>query len=89
MAFFTRFTNGWQVAKSSFKVLSAHKALIVFPILAGASLSLIIASYYTSLHAHVGWVPNDVHVPAGWFWFLLAFGFYIAGYFITTFFNIH
>ncbi len=87
MAFFTRFSNGWMVAKTSMKVLNAHKELIVFPVLSGLSMLLIMGSFATALLAGAGWDPDRLQLGnAGVY--LIVFLFYIVNYFVIVFFNM-
>ena len=55
MAFSDRFSNGWKLAMSSFKILKANEKLIVFPILSTISLMLVIGSFFVFLLAGSGW----------------------------------
>jgi hypothetical protein len=87
MSFSTRFSNGWTVAKTSMKVLSAHKELIVFPILSGLSLLLVIGSFVIALLAGAGWDASGLQI-GNFGGYLVIFLFYIINYFIVVFFNM-
>ena len=87
MSFSTRFSNGWTVAKTSMKVLKAHKELIVFPILSALSLLLVMGSFVTMLLAGAGWDPSVLQI-GNFGAYLVIFLFYIVNYFIVVFFNM-
>src|SRR6186713_715560 len=59
MNFFTRLSNGWNIALNSFAVLKENRQLILFPILSGISMVLVISSFVVVLFAAAGW---DVEV---------------------------
>jgi len=87
MNFFTRLNNGWEIAKTSFKVLNAHKELIVFPILSGISVLFIIGSFFIAVGARSGWDIDNMNVSRGMV-YLVVFAFYIINYFVVVFFNM-
>ena len=60
MGFFDRVSNGWEIAKSSYKVLLANKQLILFPVLSGLSMLLIIGSFATALLGRYGWEADNI-----------------------------
>jgi len=55
MNFFTRLSNGWNLAMNSFAVLKANRQLILFPILSGISMVLVISSFVVVALASAGW----------------------------------
>ncbi|GAA4323426.1 DUF6159 family protein [Flaviaesturariibacter amylovorans] len=96
MGFFDRLSNGWNITMSSFKVLRANKQLIVFPVLSGAALVLIMASFGLAILAAFGF---DVEFLESEFFgaessgsmvlnYGLIFCFYVVNYFVITFFNM-
>ncbi len=88
MGFFTRLNNGWEIAKTSMKVLNANKQLIIFPILSGLSMVMVIASFLIFLVNKEGWT-NYINNHAGdKLMYLVLFLFYIINYFIVVFFNM-
>jgi uncharacterized protein DUF6159 len=87
MNFFDRLSNGWTLAKSSFKILRENKQLIVFPFLSGISLMLVIGSFFVITLANVGWEPGNLEVSSTGY-YLILFLFYLVNYFIVVFFNM-
>ena len=85
----SRLSNGWKISMNSFKVLKANKQLIIFPILSGASIVILMASFIfvtvfsTSLLSR--WFDSDNSPFLGYF---ILFCFYIINYFIAAFFNV-
>lgn len=88
MSIFDRFSNGWTIAKTSFKVLRANKQLIVFPLLSGISLMLILGSFITVILANAGWHISNLDVENKAAGYGLLFIFYVVNYFIVVFFNM-
>ena len=52
MSFFSRLSNGWTLSMDSFKVLKQNKQLILFPILSGASMIVLTASFVIAANKH-------------------------------------
>jgi hypothetical protein len=73
MAIFTSLTNGWQVARASFRMLKAHTQLLLFPVLSGLVVGIIAWSF----------LSRTATVNYGVLFFL-----YIVAYFTTVFFNM-
>jgi hypothetical protein len=88
MSFFDRLSNGWKIARNSFKVLQANKQLIIFPFLSGISLVLVIASFFTGILANAGWDFDRMEEMSTFSIYFTMFLFYIANYFIIVFFNM-
>ncbi len=89
MGFFTRLSNGWEIAMTSMKVLNANKQLIIFPILSGISLLLVIGSFVVPFLAIHGWDVKAVDINGNRaVMYLWTFVFYIVNYFIVVFFNM-
>lgn len=88
MNIFTRMSNGWAIAKNSFKVLQANKQLIVFPILSGLSLLLVTASFITAALAKTGWDFSSIGQYSKAVQYGLLFLFYFVNYFVVVFFNV-
>jgi hypothetical protein len=93
MNFFTRLSNGWELTKSSFKVLRENKELIVFPILSGISLILITGSFIVAFLAAYGWDIDNVSAGDNGSGNMvmnvaLTFCFYLINYFVVIFFNM-
>jgi hypothetical protein len=88
MSLITRFSNGWTIAKNSFKVLRENRQLIVFPILSGISMILILASFFTVALGFAGWNADNIQDPGTIAGYVILFAFYIINYFIIVFFNM-
>jgi len=89
MNFFTRLSNGWNIALNSFAVLKENRQLILFPILSGISMVLVISSFVVVLFAAAGW---DVEVvretnTGTVLNYVFVFLYYLVNYFIIVFFN--
>jgi len=88
MSFFTRLSNGWDIFKTSFRILKENKSLIIFPILSGCALIVVVASFVTGVFAFSGWDIDNVSTHANAWYYLLVFVFYLVNYFIIVFFNV-
>lgn len=88
MDFFSRLSNGWQIARTSLKVLNAHKELIMFPILSGMSMAAVIASFTLVYAGRFGWHFDALFELNRAQQYLVVFVFYIVNYFIVVFFNM-
>jgi len=90
MNFFTRLSNGWNLAMNSFTVLKENRQLIIFPILSGISMLLVIGSFFVAVFAAAGWdfdnlrdtdTQNVVN-------YVILFLYYLVNYFVIVFFNM-
>ena len=88
MSFYQRLSNGWDIAETSFKVLKAHKVLIIFPILSCLSMLLVIASFFTAVMSGLGWDFRLLQSESRFQIYALLFCFYIVNYFVIVFFNM-
>jgi len=88
MGFFDRLSNGWKISMNSFKILSANKQLIIFPILSGIALLLLIGSFFTAIYAASGWNFDNLNGTSPVVNYLVMFLFYVINYFIIVFFNM-
>ncbi len=89
MRFVDRISNGWAIAKTSFRVLNANKQLIIFPILSGLSMILILGSFFVAIFASAGWhLDNLRDTENKSVYYVLLFLFYVVNYFIVVFFNM-
>src|SRR4051794_6165871 len=89
MNFFTRLSNGWNIALNSFTVLKENRQLILFPILSGISMVLVISSFVVVLFAAAGWdaeVVRDRNTGSV-LNYVFLFLYYLVNYFIIVFFN--
>jgi Family of unknown function (DUF6159) len=89
MNFFTRLSNGWNIALNSFAVLKENRQLIIFPILSGISMILVIGSFVTVYLAAAGWdleaVRYQQQSTVANYSFLFLY--YVVNYFVIVFFN--
>jgi hypothetical protein len=88
MNLMTRFSNGWTIAINSFKVLKENRQLVIFPILSGASIIFVLASFCVAFIGYSGWDLDQVSEPGKMMSYALLFLFYIVNYFIIVFFNM-
>ena len=87
MNFFTRLSNGWQIALNSFAVLKENRQLILFPILSGISMILVISSFAVALFAASGWDTDNLRQYGTVANYLVLFVYYVVNYFVIVFFN--
>ncbi len=87
MNFFTRLSNGWNIALNSFKVLKENRQLILFPLLSGLSMILVIGSFSTAVFALSGWDTDTVREQSRGTSYLITFAYYLVNYFVIVFFN--
>jgi hypothetical protein len=91
MSFFTRLSNGWNLATVSFSTINRNRSLLLFPVFSGASLLLVMASFFGGGYFLFGEEiaalldRNDRQGD------LLAYGlifiYYLINFFIIVFFN--
>jgi len=81
--------TSWQIAKQCWRVLLLDKELLIFPLLSGAALLLVMASFLAPLWGSgllraVADNPETAHEPI-----VLAvyFSYYLVSYFVIIFFN--
>src|SRR5882757_544917 len=88
MNFFTRLSNGWNLAMNSFAVLKENRQLILFPILSGISMILVISSFVVVALASAGWDIEGIDTDRGNVLnYVFVFLYYLVNYFIIVFFN--
>ncbi|HEY4209154.1 MAG TPA: DUF6159 family protein [Puia sp.] len=90
MNFFTRLSNGWNLAMNSFTVLKENRQLIIFPILSGISMLLVISSFLVAAFAAAGWNfesfrDTDTQNVMN---YIILFFYYLVNYFVIVFFNM-
>ncbi|HVX49132.1 MAG TPA: DUF6159 family protein [Chitinophagaceae bacterium] len=88
MSIFDRFSNGWTIAQTSFKVLKANKQLLIFPILSGLSVTFILGSFLVVLLSGANWKFGNLDIHRNAAGYALLFVFYVVNYFIVIFFNM-
>ncbi|HNI54645.1 MAG TPA: DUF6159 family protein [Chitinophagales bacterium] len=85
---FDRMGNGWKISMAGFSVIRKNKQLLVFPILSGAVMLLIIATFiFAMLGSDFGQVQHllDNGNPMRYF---ILFVYYLISYFVVVFFNM-
>ena len=87
MNFFTRLSNGWQMALNSFAVLKANRQLIIFPILSAIAMMLVIGSFVVAMFASAGWDAAGIRDQSSVMNYVILFLYYLVNYFIVVFFN--
>jgi hypothetical protein len=87
MNFFTRLSNGWQLALNSFAVLKANRQLIIFPILSAIAMLLAISSFVLAMFASAGWDAELLKEQSTVANYAILFLYYLVNYFIVVFFN--
>lgn len=88
MNFFDKLSNGWKIAKCSFKVLREKKDLLIFPTLSGIAILLIVASFATAVGTNIDWDTDNLREYNSPVYYLVLFVFYVVNYFVVVFFNM-
>ncbi len=81
-----RIGTGWQLTKTSFRILRQDKELLVFPLISGLILILLLATFVGGMFLAVGF---DAAFGGAWTWLtiVLTILFYIVSFFLSFFFN--
>jgi hypothetical protein len=87
MNFFTRLSNGWQLALNSFAVLKANRQLIILPVLSAIAMLLVISSFVAAMFASTGWDAESVRQQSAVANYTILFLYYLVNYFVVVFFN--
>ncbi|MCH7813453.1 MAG: hypothetical protein IID40_05470 [Planctomycetes bacterium] len=87
--FFQRISNGWALAKQSFRVLMLDKELLLFPLFSGIACLAVIASFALPLLGSewVQTIGDEQGAPGDPLAYLVLFLFYFCNYFVIVFFN--
>ncbi len=88
MSFFDRLGNGWKMGMASLKVIQKNKQLVLFPIISGAFLVLVVASFLGLIYANFGLEFDNVVRDSSIADYAITFLFYLVCYFIIVFFNV-
>ena len=94
MRLFDRLSKGWALGKTSLKTIQENPALMLFPVISGASLILVSLSFFGGGYFLFGEkiLPiADNNTPLSSLdivSYLMLFLFYIANYFVIVFFNV-
>jgi hypothetical protein len=87
---FARMSNGFDLARSTWRVLLKDKHLLVFPAVSGILFVIVLASFAVPLATLVDWNKFEQQADAGkvpvWWWGVV-FAFYFCTYFVTIFCN--
>src|SRR4051794_29142765 len=85
---FDRMSNGFDLARSTWRVLLKDKHLLVFPAVSGILFVIVLASFAVPLATLVDWNQVQQQANAGkvpiW-WYAVVFAFYFCTYFVTIF----
>jgi hypothetical protein len=86
---FQRLSNGWELAKQSWRVLMLDKELLLFPLFSGISCLLVLASFAVPLWGtgYAETVLNEEAPTENVVAWILLFCFYAVNYFVIVFFN--
>jgi hypothetical protein len=86
---FERISNGWELAKQSWRVLMLDKEMLVFPLLSGIACALVLASFIIPLAGseYVGAIQEEQTAPEDPLAYVILFAFYFCNYFVIVFFN--
>ncbi len=91
MSFMERVSNGWSLAKASFKVLRLDPELLVFPIVSAFTCLIVLASFLVPLFGmgidNLEVLRDDKTTAADIIAYALLFLFYFINYFVIIFFN--
>lgn len=87
---FERISNGWALAKQSWRVLMLDKEMLVFPLLSGIACLIVLASFGVPILMGMDQIEQMAEQNEGLGQVLLwgvLFLFYFANYFVIVFFN--
>ncbi len=86
---FAALSNGWELAKESYRVLMLDKELLVFPLLSGIACLLVLGSFGLPLvsSGYIQTLMEDETAYENPLVYIIVFAFYFVNYFVITFFN--
>ena len=90
MKFFTRLSNGWQLANLSFATINKNRSLLLFPLFSAVALVLVLASFFGGTFYFVGdeiEALMDDEQYGGLLGYGLIFLYYLINFFVIVFFN--
>lgn len=90
MGIFKKFSNGWQLAKSSLSIIQENKDLLVFPVFSSISLILILSTFLGGGYLLIGDQLEEIFAneeQSNMVGYLMIFIYYLINFFIVTFFN--
>jgi hypothetical protein len=90
MRFFTRLSNGWQLANLSFATINKNRSLLLFPLFSAISLVLVLATFFGGTFYFVGdeieaLMDNEQY--GNLLGYGLIFLYYLVNFFVIVFFN--
>lgn len=90
MNFFTRLSNGWQLANLSFATINKNRSLLLFPVFSSVALILVLATFFGGAFFLVGdeietLMNNEQY--GGLLGYGLIFLYYLVNFFVIVFFN--
>lgn len=91
MSFFSRMNNGWQLTKTSLRIINENKSLLIFPILSTISLVAILATFFGGTFFFVGdsveVLLQEDSIITDVVGYILVFLYYLINYTVVVFFN--
>lgn len=91
MSFFSRMNNGWQLTKTSLRIINENKSLLIFPILSTISLVAILATFFGGTFFFVGdsveVLLQEDSIITDVVGYTLVFLYYLINYTVVVFFN--
>lgn len=86
---FQRISNGWELARSSYRCLMLDKEMLLFPLLSGMACLAVLASFALPLMGsdYVQTIREDGQAPHDPLAYVILFLFYFCNYFVIVFFN--
>lgn len=90
MNFFTRLSNGWQLANLSFATINKNRSLLLFPVFSSIALILVLATFFGGAFFLVGdeietLMNNEQY--GNLLGYGLVFFYYLVNFFVIVFFN--
>jgi hypothetical protein len=90
MSFFKRLSNGWEIAKMSFRTINENRTLLLFPLISTISLILVLMTFFGGTFLIAGDTIDTLMEGAfsgEVLAYALIFTYYLINYFIIVFFN--
>ncbi|HXI82711.1 MAG TPA: DUF6159 family protein [Verrucomicrobiae bacterium] len=86
---FNRISYTWGLMRASWNVLKKDKTLLLFPLLSGICCALVLLSFAVPMFVSGAWHPpaRDASSAQTTVYYGFVFLFYLANYFVITFFN--
>ena len=81
-----RIGTGWQLTKTSLRILRKDKELLLFPLISGLSLMAILAVFIVGMFVTVGF-GAAFGGASTWLFVVLMIVYYVVAFFLAFFFN--